>query len=193
MPWHHWDCWHLLHPSLSSVSTNEWQRVYFRMYDITSARTLYKTLAISPTGTADLVLRPPQSVTSAINGTAAFNCSIANGTLQWEVRLNAVSLYWPFHEAALAARDINASYFSQQQSSLFIKATYANNGTSVRCLSHLQPEAQSAPVNLTVYGTMQRWGGNISPLGSATYVCYTTLPYKCTYPYTQIARPRLLD
>eukprot|EP00731_Ephydatia_muelleri_P011574 Em0006g468a len=109
--------------------------------------------SFSAVRTADLILRQPQSVASAINGTAEFNCSISSGNLQWEVKLNGggTSLYWPFHIAALMARDVNASYFSQQQSSLFIKATYQNNSTSVRCVSDVQPLAQSAVAVLTVY------------------------------------------
>ena len=99
----------------------------------------------------------PRSVQNPVNHTAQFNCTIAQGQLQWLVRFKDYSydFFWPsaLYDRTLLSRGVNVVNTTERASILFINATQQNNGTQVQCIAAMQTFLnRTEKANLTVFG-----------------------------------------
>ncbi|KAL5500482.1 hypothetical protein EMCRGX_G012054 [Ephydatia muelleri] len=82
----------------------------------------------------------PRSVQAPVYRVAQFNCTIAQGQLQWVVRFKDL-------------RGVRVVNTTERDSILFINATQQNNGTQIQCVAALKTFLnRTEKANLTVFG-----------------------------------------
>ena len=99
----------------------------------------------------------PRSVQAPVYRVAQFNCTIAQGQLQWVVRFKDLSfeLFWPVqaYQTLIISRGVRVVNTTERDSILFINATQQNNGTQIQCVAALKTFLnRTEKANLTVFG-----------------------------------------